>query len=118
MKQCQRIIFSYKVIELTLVLVCHLLLTKCIYGDGLEGFLPSHLKDFDIPVDCLAWCCAFFPTKLPSSHCHPLRTELAFSLGKEIITLMLRNRYDLFSLGSPQSYGPTETQQLCAGYAY
>ena len=31
--------------------------------------------------------------KLPSSHCLPLCTELVFSLGKEIITLMLRNWY-------------------------
>ena len=44
MKQCQRIIFSYKVIELTLVLVCHLLLTKCIYRDGLEGFSFESFK--------------------------------------------------------------------------
>ena len=33
--------------------------------------------------------------KLPSSHCHPLCTELALPLGKEIITLTLRNWYVL-----------------------
>ena len=65
-----------------------LLFTKCIYGDvvGVIFSVYSGIWTF-LLIACLVL--HLFP-KLASSHCHPLCTELAFSLGKEIITLMLR----------------------------
>ena len=73
-------------------------------------FFSSHLKDFDIPVDCLAWCCGFSLTiiKSLSSSVHWTGILSRKRNHNLYVNQMIRNRF----LGRLESSGLHSTRIL------